>query len=134
MLANNNKKIDEYLVSSALNNLSTNNKIIERLYNFIHKYLNYNKDLSHTFWQNSIEVFMKFKLLDYVNSLIRIYPIKYSYSESFWSRIINVNMNSKDLMIVFNIFLEKFQNRINMDEYRCYENIFNLFLEFISIN
>ena len=131
ILIKNKKPIDESLVISAI---TSNESDFEKCYKFILDYYNYNKNLSHTFWQNSIEGFLKNKKQEYANDLIRLYPIKYSYSESLWGKIIANNMSNKNLMTVFNIFLEKYENRQNGEEFKGYENIFNLFIENIANN
>jgi hypothetical protein len=131
ILIKNKKPIDESLVISAI---TLNESDFEECYKFILDYYNYNKNLSHTFWQNSIESFLKNKKQEYANDLIRLYPIKYSYSESLWGKIIANNMSNKNLMTVFNIFSEKYENRQNGEELKGYENIFNLFIENISNN
>ncbi len=136
ILIMNKKPIDESLVISAITNCMSqkNDSEFEKCYKFIFDYYNYNQNLSHTFWQNSIEGFLKNNKQEYANDLIKLYPIKYSYSESLWGKIITNNMSNKNLMNVFNILLEKYENRQNGEDYKGFENIFNLFIENIANN
>ena len=38
-------------------------------------------------------------------------------------------MTNDNIIGIFNIFDEKFENRVKEEEYKGYENIFNIFLE-----
>ena len=107
---------------------------MENFYSIIFDYQNLNKNISHSFWQTCIEGYFKIKSFTLSANLIKIYPIKYSYSESLWKNIILSNMNDDDILKVFNIFLEKFDNRVSSDDFKAFENIFNIFVEEFANN
>lgn len=127
-MISNNKILDEYVIISTITSC-INSGLIEKCFDMIGKYYNLNKNVSHTFWQTSIEGFLRAKENEYANRLLRLYPIKYSYSESLWKNVIISNMDDEHIMTVFEIFIEKYDSRGNNDEFRAFENIFNIFVE-----
>jgi hypothetical protein len=94
-------------------------------------YYNLNKNISHSFWQSSIDGLLKIKHYDLANALIKLYPIKYSYSESLWKKIINSNI-TENFSEVFKLFQEKYESRAHNDDCRGFENIFNIFVEEVA--
>jgi hypothetical protein len=133
-LIENKKIIDEYVVISTINACisSQNQYLQEKCFNMIVQYIVLNPNVSHSFWQTSIEGFLKLKMFYFSNNLLKLYPIKYSYSESLWKNVILSNMNNNDFLTTFNLFLEKYDNRKNNDEFRAFENIFNIYLEEVT--
>lgn len=107
---------------------------MEKCFEIIILYQENNKNISHTFWQTSIETLMKLKKIDYTNHLLKLYPIKYCYSESSWKNVLIFNINLSQITHLFQIFLEKFDCRNNNDEFKGFENIFNIFIEEITSN
>ncbi len=133
-LLSNKKVIDEYLVISEITACFASNdyRLIEKCFNMIFVYYSMNNNISHSFWQTSIEGLLKAKENDYANKLLKLYPIKYSYSESLWKNVIISNMNNESITTLFEMYLEKYESRSNNDEFRAFENIFNIFIEEIA--
>ena len=95
-------------------------------------YYSVNKNISHSFWQTSIEGLIKNNQTEYAFKLLKLYPIKYSYSESLWKNVILSNIHNEDFFGLFEMFVEKYDSRTNNDEFRAFENIFNIFVEEVS--
>jgi hypothetical protein len=138
LLIANKRTFDEYVMTSAISvcftNCGNDIPLVEKCFNTIHSYFNINQSLSHSFWQTSIEGLIKLKMFKNANSLLTLYPVKYSYSETLWKNVIVSNMNNEEVDHVFNLFLEKYENRTNNDEFRAFENIFNIFIEELAHN
>jgi hypothetical protein len=131
------KNIDETLITSAIiSSINSGNKsLIERSFETILQYISNNwNNISHSFWQTSIEAFIKIEFNDLAYKLIKLYPIKYSYSESLWKNIILSHTTDDLITIIFELFVEKFDHRTNKDEFRGFDVVFNLFIEEIANN
>jgi hypothetical protein len=127
-----NKDIDEFTVINTMNACFAKNeqKLLEQCYLLIINLFQKNKNLSHTFWQTAIEGFLKCNQIFYVNNLLEFYPIRYSYSESTWKKVIINSLSKADsFRIVFDIFKEKYKGRHSSEEVKGYESIFNIFVE-----
>ena len=90
-------------------------------------------NLSHTFWQDAIDGFSKAKHTSYSMDLIKLYPIKFSYSENLWRLFIKNNMNDDQVMDIFKLWTEKYEKRTIHDEFKYFENIYNIFLEELTL-
>lgn len=128
--------IDEYVLINCISQIANqenmnNSTSLDKCYNIICSYYNINKNVSHTFWQTSIETFLKLKKNAYAFNLLKIYPIRYSYSETLWKNCI-YNYPGISMYYLFIIFLSNFESRASDNEYKAYENIFNIFLEAYS--
>ena len=92
--------------------------------------------VSNTFWQYSIESFFAFKNCSLGLNLLKVYPIRYSYSEIIIRNIIDLTLktNTANLEKVFDVLMIKFKSRANKLEDKAYENIFNILLKQISVD
>jgi len=129
------KILDEHIVISIITVCFNSNdeSIITKSFNSIITYYSLHKNISHSFWQTSIDGLLKIKHYDLANILIKLYPIKYSYSESLWKKIIISNI-IENFSEIFILFQEKYESRAHNDDIRGFENIFNIFLEEVSNN
>jgi hypothetical protein len=130
------KEIEEFTVISTMNACFSKGdpSLLEQCYIFILRLYDKNKTFSHTFWQITIEGYMKCKVPIYVSNLLKLYPIRYSYSEGLWKKVISVNNKTDSFQFIFNIFFEKYKHKDNTDEEKGFENIFNLFVEELGNN
>jgi hypothetical protein len=132
----NNKEIDEFSIISTMNACfaKKDTYFLDQCYTLIIRLYDSNKNLSHTFWQTAIEGYMKCKLTHYVNNLLKLYPIKYSYSETTYKRVLEAIRSNEGFSEIFNIFYEKYKKRAKDEELRGYENIFNIFIDEMGNN
>lgn len=107
---------------------SNDSKLINKTFDSIISYYSLNKNISHSFWQTSIDGLLKTKFYDLAYFLIKMYPIRYSYSESLWKKIIVSNIK-ENFSEIFKLLVEKYESRALSDDCRGYENIFNIFVE-----
>jgi hypothetical protein len=136
ILIENEKIIDEYVVTSLISSCfaTVDQTLLENCFNLVVSYYALNKNISHTFWQTSIEGLLKIKRNDFAEKLLKMYPIKYSYSESLWRNVIISNMNDDSIINLFELFDEKYESRTKEDEFRVFENIYNIFIEEMAMN
>jgi hypothetical protein len=126
------KIIDEYLITSLIVSCfnSADQSLLESCFKIIVAYYKLNQNISHTFWQTSIEGLIKIKKNSLALKLLKIYPIKYSYSESLWRRVIISSLtNEENIQKLFELFDNKFLERTNKDDFRAFENIYNIFID-----
>jgi hypothetical protein len=130
------KEIEEFTVINTMNACFVKNDpaLLDQCYMLVLRLYEKNRSLSHTFWQTAIEGFMKCKVSIYVANLLKLYPVRYSYSEALWKKVISVNNKTDSFQFIFNIFLEKFKHKDNGDDEKGYENIFNIFVEELGNN
>ena len=72
-------------------------------------------------------------MYDNAKILIKLYPIKYSYSETLWKKIIVSNI-TENFLEIFNLFQDKYECRAHNDDCRGFESIFNIFVEEVANN
>jgi hypothetical protein len=53
-------------------------------------------------------------------------------SENTWKEIINSYVNVSSISLFFEKIQEKFEYRSSNDEYKAYEKLFNMILDYIS--
>jgi len=131
----NGKNVAEYVLSSFVSSSLRNQTNLENCFELIklvQTRQSTTNNLSHTFWQEAIEGFSKSKQPKLSIELVKLYPIKFSYSESLWKNFIKANMSNEEVMGIFEILTDKFGKRTIHDEFKSYEIIFNVFLEQIS--
>jgi hypothetical protein len=133
----NKKTIDEYIISNLLAAIFQNkfNNLIEQSYEIVYTYCQIYTNISHSFWQMAIEGFLKSNREDFSNKLLKIYPIRYTYSEILWKSVITYNLTlvPDKIFDVFNLFKDKYDERnLNSDDFKTFEYIFNIFIEEIS--
>lgn len=99
-------------------------------FNLTIEYIHYNTDLPHSFWEKVIQLFQSNNQLEYSKILLQLYPLKYSFSESYWKKQIDMN---KDLIDLFNVFNAKFSHRQLNEHIDSYQKIFNYFIRINGI-
>jgi hypothetical protein len=128
------KILDEYIITSLIVSCfnSADQSLLDSCFKMIVAYYGLNKNISHTFWQTSIEGLIKIKKNYYAMKLLKIYPIKYSYSETLWRSVILSHLNDESILPLFEMFDDKFLKRTNNEDFRAFENIYNIFIEEIA--
>lgn len=99
-------------------------------FNMCLEYVQYNKDLPHSFWEKIIQAFQLFNnQFEYAMKLLKLYPLQYSLSEFYWKKQIDT---SKDLMHLYTVFNSKYQDRQVNENIDSYRKIFNYFIKAIG--
>lgn len=129
-----NKKIDEYVVSMAFSECFLANSSIDKLFKLFLFYYSQNQNISHSFWQSTIENLVKKGYQKEANELLSIYPIKYSFSESLFKVIIKEKIKFKASEEIICILCSKFESRNVQDDLKTYENIFSILLSELTDN
>ena len=128
------KNVDEYLLISVLKTCFTSGNHYEKCFEIIKLINSKSNTLSHSFWQEAIEGFTRSFQYTYTYELIKLYPIKFSYSETMWRSFIKSQMNDSSVLTCFNLLKDKFEQRTINDEFKSFENIFNIFLQEMTPN
>ncbi len=123
------KNVDEYLLISVLKECFNKKNHYEKCFEIIKLVNSSSNTLSHSFWQEAIEGFTHSFQYTYACELIKLYPIKFSYSQSLWRSFIKTQMNDSSVLSCFNLLKDKYEQRTIQDEFKSFENIFNIFLE-----
>jgi hypothetical protein len=123
------KNVDEYLFISVMKACFNKKNHYEKCFEIIKLINSSSNTLSHFFWQEAIEGLTKSFQPTYACELIKLYPIKFSYSESLWRSFIKSQMNDSSVSSCFNLLKDKYEQRTIHDEFKSFENIFNIFLE-----
>ena len=127
------KNIDEYVVLTVIKSCFGSKIHYDKCFELIKLINSSINTLSHTFWQECIEGFTRSNEFNYACELIKLYPIKFSYSENMWRSFIKTQMTQDTVLSCFNLLKLKFQQRTIHDEYKSFDIIFNIYLEELTL-